>query len=125
VSTAIPAMVDLQQVEEDTAVMAMRGLTNVDRQILSRYGAAIAPFYCIGCKECRPTCPRGVDIPTVNRCLMYAEGYGDMELARTTYARMPVESTAAVCADCPECVADCPNGLRIAHKMRQAMTTLA
>jgi predicted aldo/keto reductase-like oxidoreductase len=124
VTTAIPAMVDLQQVEEDTAVMAMMALTKVERQILSRYGAAIAPFYCIGCKECTPTCPRGVDIPTINRCLMYAEGYGDMELARATYVRLPVESSAAVCADCPECVADCPNGLPIAHKMRQATATL-
>ena len=124
VSTAIPAMVDLQQVEEDTAVMAMMDITKADRQILSRYGAAIAPFYCIGCRECRPTCPRGVDIPAINRCLMYAEGYGDIELARTTYAQLPVPLTAATCADCPECVADCPNGLRIAHKMRQAMTML-
>jgi len=125
VSTTIPAMVDLQQVEEDTAVMGMMALTKVDRQVLSRYGAAIAPLYCIGCEKCRPTCPRGVDIPTINRCLMYAEGYGDAELARTTYTRLPVALTAATCADCPECVAYCPNGLRIAHKMRQAMATLA
>ena len=125
VSTTVPAMVDLQQVNEDTAVMAMMELTNVERQILNRYGAAIAPFYCIGCKKCRPTCPRGVDVPTVNRCLMYAEGYGDIELARTTYAELPAELTAAVCVDCPECLADCPNGLRIAHKMRRAMKILA
>ena len=124
ITTAIPSMVDLQQVKEDTEVMEMLKLTKVDRQILSRYAAAIAPSYCVGCRECKPTCSKSVNIPTVNRCLMYAEGYGDMELARSTYAELPMELTAAACTDCPECVAECVNGLRIANKMRLAQTIL-
>jgi predicted aldo/keto reductase-like oxidoreductase len=125
VATTIPGMVDLQQVIEDTEVMKMIKLTRVDEQILSRYSAAIAPFYCMGCGECKSTCPRGVAIPTVNRCLMYAEGYGDMELARSTYAELPAERTASVCPDCSQCVARCSNGLEIAHKMSSARTMFA
>ncbi len=125
VTLAIPAMVDLQQLVEDTEVMKMMKLTRVDEQILDRYSAAIAPFYCVGCGECKGTCPRGVAIPTVNRCLMYAEGYGDLELARSVYAELPYGRTAATCTDCPECVAECPRGLQIAQKMSSARTMFA
>ena len=125
VTTTIPAMVNLQQVEEDTEVMRMMTLTRVDEQILRRYSAAIAPFYCVGCGQCKGTCPKGVDIPTVNRCLMYAEGYGDLGLARTTYAALRSGLTAAVCTDCAECTAKCSRGLHIADKMRQARTLFA
>ena len=125
VTLAIPAMVNLQQVIEDTEVMKMMKLTRVDEQILDRYSAAIAPFYCVGCGECKPTCPKGVDIPKVNRCLMYAEGYRDVDLARSTYAELRVEMTAAVCEDCAECVAQCSRRVQIARNMRQARALLA
>ena len=46
-----------------------------DARILQRYHAAVAGFYCDLCGTCEGTCSRGVDISTVNRSLMYAEGY--------------------------------------------------
>ena len=124
VTLAIPCMLDLDQVKENTEVMGMK-FARVDRQILDRYGEAIRPYYCYGCGECESTCPKGVDIPTVNRCLMYVEGYRDMELARTTYAALRSGLTAAVCTDCAECVAKCSRGLHITDKMRQARTIFA
>jgi predicted aldo/keto reductase-like oxidoreductase len=70
--------------------------------------------------------PRGVEISTVNRALMYAEGgYRDLSLARDTYAELPQQATAAACADCEECSACCVNGLDIAAKMERARTVLA
>jgi len=124
VTFAIPAMVNLDQVKENTEVMGMK-LSSVDKQILSRYGNAIAPYHCLGCKECDGTCPNRVDIAEVNRCLMYAEGYGDIDLARSVYAGLPPAVTAAVCGDCPECVAQCPNGVRIADRMQAARILFA
>jgi predicted aldo/keto reductase-like oxidoreductase len=125
VTTTIPGMVSLQQVVENTEVMKMMKLTRVDEQILRRYSAAIAPFYCVGCGECKATCPKGVAIPAINRCLMYAEGYGDMELARSTYAELPAVQTASVCPDCSQCVAKCSRGLQIARKMSSARAMFA
>ena len=121
---AIPAMVDLTQVKEDTEVMGM-GFTTVDKQILSRYGDAIDPYYCRGCAQCDGTCPEGVDIATVNRSLMYAEGYRDLDLARAAYAGLPATQSAARCADCSTCVAQCANGLDLAARMREAQRLFA
>ncbi len=125
VTVAVPGMVTLDHVRENTEVMRMMKLTRVDRQILRRYAQAIAPYHCIGCEECSGTCPNAVRIADVNRCLMYAEGYGDLDLARTTYAELPSERTAAACKDCATCVATCTNGVQIAERMRTAQTVFA
>ncbi len=126
VAAAIPSMVDLDQIKENTQVMHMDlKLSQVDRRILERYGQAIAPYYCHRCGGCAATCPQGVDIPTVNRCLMYAEGYRDLDLARTTYAELPRTVSAAACANCSTCVAQCARGITIAQQMRRAQALFA
>lgn len=121
IHTTIPSMVDLKQVEEDTEVMGM-ALSRTDEQALARYGQAIRPYYCHMCRQCAPECPWGVDVSSVNRCIMYAEGYGDMQLARAAYAELPPAASAAVCRNCEFCTVRCPNGLDIAAKMRKAQT---
>jgi predicted aldo/keto reductase-like oxidoreductase len=123
VAAAIPAMVNLDQIEEDTQVMKMK-FSKVDEQILRRYGYAIEPYYCQSCGLCSPGCPFGVDICEVNRCLMYAEGYCDIELARAAYASLPETRSAAACEVCKECTAACVNGLDIGQKMRKALAIL-
>jgi len=125
VHLAIPGMVDLAQVKENTEVMRMMKLTRVDKQILDRYATAIAPFHCVGCGDCEGTCPRGVRVADVNRCLMYAEGYGDMDLARSTYAALPAELTAEACTDCETCVVKCSGGIQVAARMRVARRLFA
>jgi len=126
VTAAVPAMVNLDQVKEDTAVMRMDlKLTRRDIDILRRYDLATALYYCYRCGECVATCPANVDIPTVNRSLMYAEGYGDLELARKTHGEIPREISASACADCSQCVAQCVNGVAISRQMRKAQALFA
>ena len=124
VATAIPGMKDMAQLREDIAVMGMR-FSARDERILKRYNAAIAPYYCAFCGKCESTCPQGVKISTINRSLMYAEGYKSGELALTTYREIPLSASAAVCANCPACTAQCVNGLDIAAKMERARIILA
>jgi len=125
VTAAIPGMKDLAQFREDIAVMGMP-YTYADTRRLDHYAEAIAPFYCHFCGSCETGCPRGVEISTVNRALMYAEGgYRDLALARATYAELPPRATAAACVDCAECAARCVNGLDIAAKMDRARMALA
>ena len=121
---AIPGMKDLSQFRENVAVMGMT-FKAADARILRRYHVAVAGFYCDLCGTCEGTCPRGVDISTVNRSLMYAEGYQDRELARSTYQELPRSLSADACLDCPVCTAQCVKGLNIAAKMEQARTLLA
>jgi predicted aldo/keto reductase-like oxidoreductase len=125
VAAAIPGMKDMTQLREDIAVMGM-SFTYADVRRLDRYAEAIAPFYCSFCGSCEHGCPRGVEISTVNRALMYAEGgYRDISLARTTYAELPQMATAASCIDCEQCAARCVNGLDIAAKMDRARVLLS
>jgi len=124
VTAAIPGMVNLDQLNENTAVMGME-LAAADLEILEQYGQAIAPYYCHRCQKCAPTCPMRVDIAEVNRSLMYAEGYCDLDLARSTYRTIPKGATAAACSDCPTCTAHCIHGLDLAERMGKARELFA
>jgi hypothetical protein len=124
VACAIPGMQNMSIFQEDIAVMNMK-MTQADVRILDRYSEAITPYYCRLCAKCEAGCPNHVAISTINRSLMYLEGYGANELARTTYQGIPLNKTASQCVNCDECVARCVNGLNIAAKMRQARTLLA
>ena len=124
VTNAIPGMKDMSQLREDIAVMGMP-FQYADERILRKYHAAIAGFYCDLCGTCEGTCPRGVQISTVNRALMYAEGaYKDRGLARETYRELPANASADGCLECPVCTAQCGKGLNIAAKMERARTML-
>lgn len=124
VTAAIPGMKDMNMLREDLSVMGMR-LTQKDRKVLDRYGEAIRPYYCHLCAECEGTCPNHVAISTINRSLMYAEGYGNVELARSTYYEIPPMERALACLGCDECTARCANGLDIAARMRTALRMYA
>jgi len=124
VTTAIPGMRDMSQLREDIAVMGMP-FTSYDKRVLDRYNAAVQSYYCSFCGKCEPTCPYGVEISSINRSLMYAEGYKSKELALTTYREIPLSASASVCNACPVCVAQCVNGLNISAKMERAQKILA
>ena len=125
VTASIPGMKDLAQLKEDIAVMGMP-FTYADLRRLDHYDEAIAGFYCSFCGSCEAGCPRGVEISTVNRALMYAEGgYRNLVLARDTYAELPRTVSAAACLDCEGCGARCVNGLDIVGKMARARSVLS
>jgi len=124
VTAAIPGMRDMKELKEDIAVMGMP-FGHADADLLKRYSAAVRPYYCHFCGKCEATCPGGVEISTINRSLMYAEGYGSVELARSTYREIPPAVSASACLRCPDCVAHCVNGLDIGAKMRRARRLLA
>lgn len=124
VACAIPGMQNMSMFQEDIVVMNMK-MTQTDARILERYSEAINPYYCHLCSACEAGCPSHVAISTINRSLMYLEGYGARELARATYQGIPPDKTASQCSNCATCLARCVNGLNIAEKMRQARTMLA
>ena len=124
ITAAIPGMRNIAELREDIAVMGLR-YGYLDKFILNRYSAAVQPYYCHLCGECETTCPRSVSISTINRCLMYADGYKNVELARSTYEEIPSSFSAFACLDCSNCVARCVNGLDIPKKMEKARRLLA
>ena len=124
ITAAIPGMRDLAELREDIAVMGMK-FGYLDKLILKRYGAAVRPYYCHLCGKCEATCPKGIAISTVNRCLMYAEAYKNTELACSTYNEIPAAASATACLDCSACVARCVNVIDIPKKMEKARKLLA
>jgi len=124
VACAIPGMQNMSMFQEDIVVMNSK-MTQTDARVLERYSDAINPYYCHLCSACEAGCPSHVAISTINRSLMYLEGYGARELARATYQGIPPDKTASQCSNCATCLARCVNGLNIAEKMRQARTMLA
>jgi len=121
VSNVIAGMRTLEQIRNMFPVMGAK-LTAADELKVERYSAAIDKEFCRLCAKCEPTCPKGVRISIVNRALMYAEAYREPALARETLREAP---SAALCADCAECVARCVNGISIAEKMRRARALYA
>ena len=119
VTAAIPGMKDMRMLQEDLSVMGMK-LTRADNLILDRYSEAVDGYYCHLCAVCEPTCPLTVAISTVNRCLMYYESYGSMELARSTYDEIGESRSASACLGCVTCTAKCAHGLDIGAKMAKA-----
>jgi predicted aldo/keto reductase-like oxidoreductase len=124
VTCAIPGMKDMGMLGEATAVMRMK-LTARDERILERYGEAIDPYYCQLCGKCEPLCPQHVAISVINRSLMYAEGYDDLALARSTYREVGESMSASFCLDCSQCVARCVRDIDISARMRKAHGLLA
>ena len=80
-------------------------------------------YYCCGlagCTGCRDKCPKGVAVNEINRCLGYAYGYGDIELARENYQHLPSSNHVEICADCDECKVKCVNGLNLTENIKKA-----
>ncbi|HEO71357.1 MAG TPA: hypothetical protein ENN80_08840 [Candidatus Hydrogenedentes bacterium] len=121
VHAAVPAMVNLDEVKEDTAVLRMDlKVSRAELEMLHRYDVATASRYCRRCNACSDTCPYGVDIATVNRSLMYAEGYRDVELACATYAEIPRAASLAACGACSVCTARCVCQVDIPSQIKRA-----
>jgi len=122
VDTTIPGMTAFEHLADDLNVMGMR-LSFFDRRGLYRYGQSLEGAYCrgvAGCTGCQEQCPKGVEICELNRCLGYAYGYGNIELARENYAELPVVSRVDTCSECDECTVTCINGLNLTETVKRA-----
>ena len=76
-------------------------------------------YFCQSCRECLPTCPEGVEIPTLMRAYMYAEAYGNTIQAAETIGNLADNRGLRICADCTSCQARCRRELPIADRVRE------
>ncbi len=123
VALAIPGMVSFAQVDENLGARGMR-LGWSGRKTLSLYSRAIGDRHCALCGACAGTCPRGVDVQGVLRCLTYREGYGRNDLARQAYGELGA-GRALPCLSCGRCAVACPLGLAVDRLARRAHESLA
>lgn len=58
------------------------------------YAASIQnPLYCQNCRSCISSCPKEVEIPSLMRAYMYAEGYGNLLQAERAAEVLPHANT--------------------------------
>ena len=77
------------------------------------------------CTQCLPSCGDAIDILTINRTLMYHEGYRDLEQARRTYRKLTHRENAYSCINCSSPTCKCANGIKLANRMKYAHSLFA
>jgi predicted aldo/keto reductase-like oxidoreductase len=116
VHTSIPGFTAFDQMELDLSVMEDLTLTPEERADLRLDEAeTYAGLYCQQCGTCQGQCPSNVDVPTLMRGYMYAYGYKNLSLARSTVEDL---GSKLPCSDCSSCSVRCPNGFDVPEKVQ-------
>jgi len=124
VHTIPVCMSSVEQVEQNVAAL-QRPFSEEDRRILNELTVWASPRFCRMCGVCDGRCRNGLAVSDLIRTAMYADGYGDLSLARTQLAAIPSEQRRASCDNCNDCSIHCPNGVAIRDRIRRAMKLLA
>ena len=124
VNTAIPSMTDMEQLDENMKAFT-ESFTDADQKILAARLREIRPLYCSTCGSCSGQCPKGIPVADVLRYLSYSEGYGEFQLGRENFLSLPEEIRSIRCSDCTTCAVRCPNGVRVAQRLRTAQELFA
>ena len=126
VDTTVPGMTSFEHLTENLAVMGMAmGFENRGAYRMADAGTATSCRGVAGCTGCSGQCPKGVEICELNRCVGYADGYGDIGLAWENYRALPKSSRADRCGDCNECVVKCKHGLDLTATVKRARELFA
>jgi len=118
ITTAIPGVQNFQELEEDLSVAYDLKYTTEERKFLQDRNVKLGmASVCQQCYACTPTCPKGVDIPTLIRTHMYAKCYTNFYQARETLGEIPKYRGLDQCALCDSCQAICQNKIDIAQRI--------
>lgn len=123
VHTTIPGMKTFDQLELNMSLMPDLTLTPEERKDLKlgeRMG--LNGLYCAQCGVCRSQCRNRLDIPTAMRGYMYAYGYQNPSLAKSTLQHLSAEQL--VCRECNRCAVSCSMGFDVATKLKEIVRIL-
>ena len=98
-------------------------LSDGDQRELELASLLPGTYFCQSCRECLPSCPERVEIPSLMRAYMYAKAYGNAIQAEETIRTVPAKKGLQVCADCGSCTARCVRGLPIADRVQEMSKT--
>ena len=124
VATTIPSMTDMAQLDENVQAMGST-LTAEDHRVLATHLKMIEAEYCRMCGKCDGACAQGLPVADVLRYVTYADGYGQFALGRERFLQMASEHVAARCENCPVCTVQCPFGVKVQKRMKQAQELFA
>ena len=122
ISTAIPGYTTYPQMEEDFSVAYGLEYTDEEKKFLQDREVKLSMLYCKQCGQCRQTCSKGADIPTLMRTHMYAKCYGNLYQARDAYDEISADRNLTVCASCDTCSAKCVREIPIQKRIDELKT---
>jgi predicted aldo/keto reductase-like oxidoreductase len=118
IACAVPGFTSFRELEEDAVAGRDLEYTDGEKKFLADRNIKWAMAHCVQCGECRPTCPAGVDTPTLMRVHIYLR-YPNVFQARDTLASLPAGKGLDACASCAACVASCRGRVDIARRIDQ------
>jgi uncharacterized protein len=124
VDAAVVGILDREQLTENLAAVSAP-FGDTDQKRLTAQLELIRPLYCRMCGECVDQCKQGLPVGDLLRILSYADGYGQVPLARERYGELPGRVRTASCANCDACTVSCPHGVRVAERVGLAQRWLA
>ncbi|MDF9409101.1 MAG: L-glyceraldehyde 3-phosphate reductase [Pelotomaculum sp. PtaB.Bin013] len=123
VSTVIPGMDFLEQVEENaSAGNNPYSLSADEMRILEEEAAKLGAVFCRRCEYCLP-CHQGIDIPSIFLLDGYFTRYDLPGWAKERYRGLPVKADS--CLECGECEEKCPYSLPIRKMLKNAAARMA
>ena len=124
ISTTVPSMTDMDQLEVNIRAMA-EPFTSSDERLLAALNEEIRPYYCRMCFRCSGQCPKGLPVADTIRFLSYADFYGQYALGRERFLELPDHVRSIRCGDCDSCPVDCPNGVMVRDRLVRAQELFA
>lgn len=115
IHTSIPGVTAFHELEDNFEVNKDIMLTEEELRDL-RMDTSQGGLFCMGCEECLDQCPHNLPIPDFMRTFMYAYGYRDLSLARSTIDSLALRGDA--CESCDGCHVTCTQGFNVAQKIR-------
>ncbi len=115
IHTSIPGVTAFHELEDNFEVNRAISLTGEELRDL-RLNDQKGGLFCIGCEECLEQCPHGMPIPDFMRTFMYAYGYRDLSLARSTMDSL--ELCGDTCDNCDACRVTCTQGFNVAGRIK-------
>ncbi len=126
VDVVIPGMRFVREVEEDAPVGDMPPLTDAERDELIQAIARLKGTYkyqqdCLRCGYCLSVCPQGIQIPQVFHAVYAYRHY--MEETRHVGLEIyrSLEVSPEECTECEACVEECPAGIPIPQRLKEAV----
>jgi predicted aldo/keto reductase-like oxidoreductase len=123
VSTAIPGVTTIEQIDECVAVMGT-AFSRLDSDTLQSYDSYLAGRICTMCGGCSGTCPHGVNYADCLRAVMYHHGYRDLHLVREVLNDRELMEKSKRCAECSSCSVTCKRGVDIRAQMQWVTSVL-
>jgi predicted aldo/keto reductase-like oxidoreductase len=109
------------------AVLDKTKLSQADRKVFAEYARETCSGYCAGCAAiCDKALPDVPYVSEIMRYLMYCNSYGEREMARELFAKIPQRVRNKLLAtDYSAAEAQCPQRLAIAELIADAVSKLA